>query len=170
MPIGSADELDDAIAAHGEPLVGANSVLCCTAMAAEAEASLLRQLGVEHRRQLLDFLRFFRSRRRQESRELSAAFAEAKELRCERRLVALRRAPTERQRARARARRLLEDVYSRQDVESLLDSISALLQSNLDLQLERFTHQTALFLRQLYQQAEAQGAQLRAETSALEDA
>jgi len=66
--------------------------------------------------------------------------------------------------------RLLDDVYPVDDVSRMFDEVRALVRSQLNEELERFSQQNALYLRQLFLQAEGNGVSLSVDLSNLDDA
>jgi hypothetical protein len=65
--------------------------------------------------------------------------------------------------------RLLEDVYSTDDVEAILDGLRAIVKQNVLEDLENYTHQAVLYLRELYLQAEGHDVRVRIDTAILDD-
>lgn len=65
--------------------------------------------------------------------------------------------------------RLLEEMYSLDDVSNVLDGLRDVVRSNLRSELEKYSHQNALYLRQLFLQAEGQQATLKVDLSSLDD-
>ncbi len=65
---------------------------------------------------------------------------------------------------------LLEEMYSVDDVTSLLNSIQEIVRSNVRSESTKYSHQVVLYLRNIFLQAEGYGVQLQVDTAQLEDA
>lgn len=65
--------------------------------------------------------------------------------------------------------RLLDELYTHDDVVATIDALRTILKSNVANELENFSHTSVLFLRQLLLQAEGQHVQLRIDTAKLDD-
>jgi hypothetical protein len=64
----------------------------------------------------------------------------------------------------------MEDMYSKDDVRSVLDGIQTILQSTVKSELEKYAHQNVLSTRTLLLQAEGFGFTLALDTAKLDDA
>lgn len=102
-------------------------------------------LNEDHTRQINDFMSYFRSKRFAAVQEVQQSFTETKEI------------------------RLLDDMYNTGEVEGILDATAAIVKQNVQEDLENYTHQAALYLRQLYLQAEGRDITLKLDTSLLDD-
>ncbi len=65
---------------------------------------------------------------------------------------------------------LLEEMYSIDDVTSLLNYVQEIVRSNVRSDSKKFSHQVVLYLRNIFLQAEGYGVQLQVDTAQLEDA
>ncbi|CEO94898.1 Leucine zipper transcription factor-like protein 1 [Plasmodiophora brassicae] len=114
-------------------------------MSGSLEDAASSHLNNRHRQQVVDYLKYFRTKREQHLREMQRTFDEVKDT------------------------RLLEDVYTHEDVVDIFDALQVLLKSNTSDELANFTHTSVLFIRQLFLQAEGHNIQLRIDTSKLDD-
>jgi leucine zipper transcription factor-like protein 1 len=71
--------------------------------------------------------------------------------------------------ARLLINRLLEDMYSLDDVTNILNGLRDVIKSTVRDELEKFSHQSVLYLRMLFLQAEAHSVSLKLDTSKLDD-
>lgn len=106
----------------------------------------VRGLGPAHRRQVEAYVRFFKAKRRQHLSEVDAAFDEARDAHVDE-----------------------ADMYSAADVRALTDGVQVLVRGAVEEEMAAFAHQSCLYLRQLYLQAEGQGVSLEVDTAELED-
>eukprot|EP01006_Ploeotia_vitrea_P037973 TRINITY_DN66191_c4_g7_i1.p1 TRINITY_DN66191_c4_g7~~TRINITY_DN66191_c4_g7_i1.p1 ORF type:complete len:289 (+),score=148.78 TRINITY_DN66191_c4_g7_i1:61-927(+) len=102
-------------------------------------------LSEVHKAQLASFVKFFEQQRQRHVAALSDVAADAKEL------------------------RVLEEMYTRDEVGEVLDGVVADVKANLEEDLERFTHQSVLYLQQVFLQAEGHGVTLKVDTATLDD-
>jgi hypothetical protein len=108
-----------------------------------SDLSLL--LNTVHKEQLIDYLKFFRKCQTDCVKEINCLFDEQYEM------------------------RLLEDMYSLEDVKNILESLKTLITSNLSDELNTYTNQSILFIQQLMLQAEANNINLAIDTHILDD-
>lgn len=64
---------------------------------------------------------------------------------------------------------MLEDSYTTEDVESMLDGLCAVVKSNIQTELQNTSHCNVVLIRQLFRQAEKLGVELAADTATLEN-
>jgi len=98
-----------------------------------------------HKTQVLNFMKFFKSKTDQHLKEVETSFTDTKDM------------------------RLLEEMYSHDEVLNIVNGLRDLVKSNLRTELEKFAQQTALYLRLLFLQAEGQSVNLKVDTSQLDD-
>lgn len=103
-------------------------------------------LSETHSTQIHEFLKFFQGKIEEQQKEVDAVFEEQKDM------------------------RLLEEMYSVDDVTSLLNSIQEIVRSNVRSESTKYSHQVVLYLRNIFLQAEGYGVQLQVDTAQLEDA
>ena len=65
---------------------------------------------------------------------------------------------------------LLEEMYPVEEVGSILDGVKSTVKSQVSEDLERLAQQSALYLRQLFLQAEGNGVAINVDLSQLDDA
>jgi leucine zipper transcription factor-like protein 1 len=106
----------------------------------------LERLSENHKQQVLNYQKFFNGKMREQLNEVMAEFDDTKEM------------------------RVLEDMYNRDDVENIIDGMRDTVKGNVKNEFEKYTNQTCLFLHQLFLQAEGHGANLKIDTSQLDDA
>lgn len=125
-------------------------------------------LNQTHADQISNYLKFFRQKREQQAKEIESAFNDTKDMRYADAVawgnVALSfdlplRSPN----------RLLEDMYSLDDVTNILNGLRDVIKSTVRDELEKFSHQSVLYLRMLFLQAEAHSVSLKLDTSKLDD-
>lgn len=69
----------------------------------------------------------------------------------------------------AKDMRLLEDMYTQDEVCDILDGLSDVLKSNAKTELDEFIETSGLFLKEILLQAEAQGANVEIDTATLDE-
>jgi hypothetical protein len=106
----------------------------------------LDHLNDTHRTLLTHYARFVRNRSDQQLKELDAVIDDTREM------------------------RLLESVYSHDDVVNILNGLKDVARSTLGEDLDKSTRQQALFLRLLLLSAEGYGVSLSVDTAQLDDA
>jgi leucine zipper transcription factor-like protein 1 len=110
-----------------------------------SSSDLSSVLTSSHKSQLSEYLKFFRAKNEEQLKELALLFDETKEM------------------------RLLEEMYSQDDVIHILESLRNLMRTNLSEEFQKFGHQSALFLQQIFLQAEGHGVSLQLDTHTLDD-
>ncbi len=95
--------------------------------------------------QLNALVEYFRKRRQSQLDEVLSALEEAKSL------------------------KLLEDMYSKDDVEAIIDACTSEVRKNAGEELETMVRQVTLYLQQAYLQAEGNGVSLSVDTKILDD-
>lgn len=105
----------------------------------------LAHLNEAHKTAVRDFLTLFRHKLEKQTKEVDIAFRDCKDM------------------------RLLEDTYTLEDVSVIFDGLRDIVRSTLRAQLEKYSHQNALYLRQLFLQAEGQSATLKGDLALLDD-
>lgn len=103
------------------------------------------QLNEDNEHQVQAFLRFAKSKRDENVREVKLAFDDVKDY------------------------KLDENIYTKDDVKQLLDDASEEITGVCEKEMENNTHQTGLLLKLLFAQAEAGGLDLFIDTNKLED-
>ena len=103
-------------------------------------------LNESHQKHVEAFLHYFRAKRSQHVQDVGHSFQDTLTMRL-----------------------LDEDMYTSDDVRELVDNIQNVVQSNMDQELENFTHTTVLFLQQLLLQAEVHHVNLAVDLSQLDD-
>jgi len=111
-----------------------------------SQMDVTSHLNSSHKQQLTNYLKFFQSKINEQAKEIEAAFEDSKEM------------------------RLLEEMYSKDDVVNIIDGLRDVLQSTIRSEFEKYSHQSALFLRHLFLQAEGHSVTLSVNTAELEDA
>jgi len=113
---------------------------------AAAASAATQHLSPTHTSQVLAYLRFFQSLRDEESKEIDAVFEEQKDM------------------------RLLDEMYKLDDVTHLLDEVRTIVKQHVLEDMDKYTQQAVLYLRQLFLQAEGNGVALNVDLSQLDDA
>ena len=151
--------------------------------------SATAHLNEVHQAQVQAYLKYFRNKLDQQTKEVDTAFRDTLSMRCVIRAHAACSCVVLFQMnmrvllsplcfvpwrlltlsLRCFARRLLEEVYSQDDVTNILNGLRDIVKSNVRAEFEKYAHQTALYLRLLLLQAEARSATLKVDTSLLDD-
>lgn len=103
------------------------------------------QLNEDNEHQVQAFLRFAKTKRDENVREVRLAFDDVKDYKLE------------------------ENIYTKDDVKQLLDDATEEISGVCEKEMENNSHQTGLLLKLLYAQAEAGGLDLFIDTNKLED-
>ena len=106
--------------------------------------SIVEVLSAEHEDQLKKYLRFFRGKRDVQLQEVAATIRDQREM-------------------------LLEDMYTRDDVVRILDSLGDATRATVMTDLQATVNMSVLVLRQLFEEAEAQEIELELDLAVVED-
>ena len=98
-----------------------------------------------HQEQIIKFIKFFRSKREVALEQIQADFSDTKN------------------------DQVVEDMYTRDEVHSTLDSICNVVKDTTRSELGSVINMTVLLLGQLFESADEQGAELEMDTSTIED-
>ena len=104
----------------------------------------LEDLTYEHEEQVKAFLKFFRSKRSLQLKELEACFEDQKEF-------------------------LTDDMFSREDVEKMLDSLHNSVTHTVETDLKNTVSMNMLVLRQLLEEAENEEIEMNIDMTIVED-
>jgi len=105
----------------------------------------MNQLTDDSQEQIFKFVRFFRSKREVALSQMSGDFDDTK------------------------SDQLQEDMYSKEEVHSVLDSMSHVVGDTARTEMGSMINMTVLLLAQLFESADEQGAELEMDTATIED-
>ena len=104
----------------------------------------LDDLSFEHEEQVKSYLKFFRSKREVQLKEIEACFEDQREM-------------------------MFDEMYSKEDVEKMLGSLCSSVRSSAQTDLKETVNMSMLVLRQLLEEAESEEIEMNLDMTVVED-